>query len=491
MKKFFLLLIYIFFVFQLSAQTQLDNLKSDSKASFESDFAGTVQLAMSNADYMVTAGDVYSLNYAAGNNVVSYTIPVDPSYKIRVSNLAVLDAAGKSYITLKKQVEEIVSKNYPMSGVQFVLLNPASFKVIITGEVISTTERNAWALTRLSSVIKDLTTSYSSTRNIEIISKNGSSKIYDLFLAIRDGDLKQDPYLRPGDVININRIDRLVTVSGSVERPGTYELLKGENLSELIYKYGHGLNPLADISRIELSRSINSNDAAGNKIYLNKESIEANYSLENFDSVYIYSFKSLMPVVFVEGAIRISEESTELEASNRIPFTFQDGENYAYFVRRIKNFISIITDTDNAYIIRGENHIPLNITTMLYDANYYSTEVLQANDVLMLPFKQNFVSVAGSVNNPGRYPYIPNRTYEYYIGLAGGFKKSENAFNSIKISDINGVKLSKDSMITPECTITAKTNSFLYYFNQYAPIITTALSVVTTGISIQMLVNKD
>ena len=46
-------------------------------------------------------------------------------------------------------------------------------------------------------------------------------------------------------------------------------------------------------------------------------------------------------------------------------------------------------------------------------------------------------------------------------------------------------------MITPECTITAKTNSFLYYFNQYAPIITTARSVVTTGISIQMLVNKD
>ena len=31
------------------------------------------QLAMSNPDYMVTAGDVYSLNFAAGSTPVSYS----------------------------------------------------------------------------------------------------------------------------------------------------------------------------------------------------------------------------------------------------------------------------------------------------------------------------------------------------------------------------------------------------------------------------------
>ncbi len=453
------------------------------------EFSGSVQLAMSNADYMVTAGDVYSLNYAAGNNVVSYTIPVDPSYKIRVSNLAILDAYGKSYITLKKQVEEIVYKNYPMSGVQFVLLNPASFKVIVTGEVFNTTEKNAWALTRLSTVIGGLTTAYSSRRNINIISKDGKTKTYDLFLAERDGDLSQNPFVRPGDIIQINRADRVVSVSGAVERPGTYELLKNENLSELIYKYGHGLNPLADLSRIELTRTINSEDSSGNKIYLSKDNVEKNYALENFDRIFISSFTTLMPVVFVEGAIKVTDDS-ELETSNRIPFTFQSGENYAYFVRRIRTMLSLSSDTDNAYIIRGTEHIPINISIMLYDAAYYSNEILKPNDILLIPFKQNFVSVAGSVKNPGRYPYIPNRTTEYYIGLAGGFLKSENAFNSYKIVDINGNRLSKDAIITPECTITAKTNSFLYYFNQYAPVITTSLSVVTTFVSVQMLVEN-
>ena len=39
--------------------------------------SNSVELAMSSADYMVTAGDVYTLSFAAGNTPVSYTIPVD------------------------------------------------------------------------------------------------------------------------------------------------------------------------------------------------------------------------------------------------------------------------------------------------------------------------------------------------------------------------------------------------------------------------------
>ena len=44
-----------------------------------SEFTTSVQMAMSNTDYMVTAGDIYSLTYAANGIPVSYTIPVDPT----------------------------------------------------------------------------------------------------------------------------------------------------------------------------------------------------------------------------------------------------------------------------------------------------------------------------------------------------------------------------------------------------------------------------
>ena len=53
-----------------------------------------------------------------------------------------------------------------------------------------------------------------------------------------------------------------------------------------------------------------------------------------------------------------------------------------------------------------------------------------------------------------------------------------------KLKDIDGNKYSKKENITPETTITANTNSGLYYFNQYAPVITTILSLVASTLSI-------
>ena len=121
---------------------------------------------------------------------------------------------------------------------------------------------------------------------------------------------------------------------------------------------------------------------------------------------------------------------------------------------------------------------------MLYDANFYSDFELEENDILRIPFKQLFVIVSGAVHQPGKYPYIPDRTYDYYVNLAGGFVQEKNAGDAVRIVNINGEKLSKSDLITPETIIDAKSNSFLYFFNQYAPILTTLLSVVGTTLSI-------
>jgi protein involved in polysaccharide export with SLBB domain len=162
----------------------------------------------------------------------------DSTYRIRVANLAVVDVAGKTYPELKQLVESIVVKNYPMSGVQFVLATPAVFKVTLKGEVNSVQERNAGALSRLSTVVAGSFTAYSSTRDIEITSLSGKKKSCDLFKADRLGDLSQNPYVRPGDVITIKRTSRRVTVNGAIERPGAYQLLEGENYAALVTSYG-------------------------------------------------------------------------------------------------------------------------------------------------------------------------------------------------------------------------------------------------------------
>ena len=246
----------------------MSSVVSKSRIGQQANDTPDAQLAMSESSYPVTAGDVYTLAFAAGATPVSYSIPVDSTYKIRIANLGVIDCKNLTYLQLKNIVTGIVQKNYPMGGVQFVLTSPATFRVTITGEVVKTVQKNAWALTRLSTFIKESFTDYSSSRNIKIVSESGEEKTYDLFLADRKGDLSQDPYLRPGDKIVVNRISRRVALNGAVERPGVYELLDGENLKKLIDYYGNGLKSLADLSSLELYRFVIGNHDSGDRLYL-------------------------------------------------------------------------------------------------------------------------------------------------------------------------------------------------------------------------------
>ncbi|MDE7292314.1 MAG: SLBB domain-containing protein [Treponemataceae bacterium] len=542
MRKFLLALLFGLAALSAFAQSlSLSNLSAKSKKSSSDNNislasqSGNVQIAMSVPDYLVTAGDIYTLSFVIGTDAISYSLPVDSTYRIRVANLGVIDASGKTFVELKRQVENLVTRNYPMSGVQFVLTSAAVFKVTIKGEVFSTTEKNVWALTRLSALLKEseletnvnnldpyadestlfeeneLLTKYSSKRNIVITSADGKSKTYDLFKAERFGDMTQDPYLRPNDVITISRFQRIAMINGTVERPGTYELLEGENLKDLVEVYGGGLAPRADTTRIEVTHINTETEKTGGKTYVSQSDIDENYKIESYDTIYIPTYKDLRPSIFIEGAVVAVQETDtgsvsltssdikgegmaltsseikteDMQSTNRLTIAFSAGEKYTSFVRGHSQFFSSpVADTANSYIMRDGDKIPISIYKILYDKDFDSDEILQSNDTLVVPFKQYFVSVSGAVKVPGRYPYIPDRGWEYYISLAGGFTKTENSRQKIVITDIDGKKLSKKDPITPEATIEAVTNSGLYYFNLYAPIITTLISAVSTSISI-------
>ena len=463
---------------------ELQGLKKNN--SISSDIINTyIKLANASSDYLVTPGDVYRLVYVAGTTPVEYSIFVDSNCMIKVSNLAVINGSGKTFLQLKQQVEAVVNRNYPMGGVQFFILSPSIFKIVVTGEVNQTFVKQAWALDRLSSVLdKKELTKFGSTRFVSVTSKDGNKVIYDLYKAQRDGDLSKDPYLRPEDKIEILKSARRVKILGSVERPGEYELLEGEEFKTLIEKYGGGLLERADKDRMELFRTFDAVGYSGRKIYIGKTAFENDYELRDKDSLYIPSYDDLIQIAFIEGAVRVEQEDASLASSKRIPIDFNENENYAFFIRRNIDKFSESSDLKNAYVRRGSEIFPIDIEYILYDKNYASDMVVKPYDVLMIPFSQPFVTVAGAVKLPGRYPYIPDRTWEYYVGLAGGFDKTQNVNDAINIYDKNNKQLSKEDVITPESTITARTTSFTYYFNRYAPIVTTVLTVTSTTISV-------
>ena len=444
-----------------------------------------LMLARSSPGFRVTPGDVYTLTFTVRGEIVSHTIVVDTAYRIRVANLGIVNAAGQTFAQVRARVEAIVANNHPLSGPQLIITQPAVFRVFVDGEVFTAGEHSAWGLTRLSSLVDENLTIFASIRDISIRSANGQVQTFDLFQFWRFGDQAQNPYLRPGDVVTFNRVDRLVRIDGLVERPGVYQLLEGENITELIEFYGHGLMPLADPTRIEVVRRINSEDDSGNRIFLTLYDLENNFVLQNYDMVNVPAISDLMPVLFVEGAVALDNQTRffyreELFTTNRIIVQFHTGDTYAAMVRRHRAWFSSISDTENSYIIRqGGEIIPLNLNLALFDASYRGEVLIQDHDTLIIPFRQFFVTVAGAVANPGRFPFIPDRGWEYYVALAGGFVPGRNVCGRVRMTDINGRRLRRNDPIGPETVITARTNSPLFFFNQMAPVISTALSVVT------------
>lgn len=389
-------ILLILCAFHVFAQTKAsDDQEKESESAQLIAVIADPQLAMSVPNYPVTAGDVYDLTFAAGQNSVHVTLPVDTSYRIRVANLGIIRCEGLTYNQLKSRVESLISQNYPMGGPQFMLSKPAVFLVSITGEVVQSTEEKAWALTRLSSFIAPNVTKYSSERNITIVHADGKKNVYDLYKARRDGDFSQNPYLRPGDKIIIGRQDRIVSIQGSVERPGTYELLANENLQELIYGYASGITRTADLSRIRLIRIDDGKERLQKVHYLSEDDVSANITLVDKDSIFIPDWSDLQPFVELKGVIKNpvtfeSEPNMNQDSSSamyRTKINFYVSENYASLIRRIENYFTVFSDLKAIFVERNNEEILLDAERILLDMDFESPYQVERNDVIVVPYR--------------------------------------------------------------------------------------------------------
>ncbi len=365
-------------------------------------FSANAQLAMAEKNYKVTAGDVYTLSFYQNGAGNSYTIIVDSTYKIKIANLGAINCENLSFIQLKKNIETLVMHNYPLSVVTFAMLQPSVFNVLIKGEVLSAHTTKAWALTRLSDILPAAElTQFSSTRNVKIKSANGKTKTCDLFKAKRNADFSENPYLRPGDEIEFFKTDRKVSISGSVERAGTYELLKDENLSELINIYAKGTTKTANLFKIQLLRfedSSNQSETHKKIIYLDKNSIEKNFLLADMDSIYIPDQNEIQSFIEVKGVIKNPANGySETDAYNarayniyRRKLSFFTTETYASLLRRNRDLFTVFSDLENTYIQRGTEQIKLQADKILDDLNFENEIFVQKGDEIIVPYKALF-----------------------------------------------------------------------------------------------------
>jgi polysaccharide biosynthesis/export protein len=392
------------------------------------------RLATTSRDYPVTPGDEYRLAYRQGDSIVTTTVIVDSDYRIPLGLFGSVDASNMAFADIKQQVERLILNGYPRSSPSLTLSALSEFRVVVRGDVPRAAYYTAWGLTRISDVLNDVASPTSSQRSVRVVSRDGTSRTYDVLSALRSADPAGNPYVKPGDTIVLAPCERRVQLAGAVRMPGTYELVPGEELSDLITSWGGGLSSGAEPGRVGV-RSV-----AGERSevqYVRVGTGAAETTLQDGDVVTVASKDERRPSVVLEGAISssstapaattvpVAPDTTTPSAGSvygRIFQVFLPGETLSDVLVANRRSFSPLADLAAATLIREDGSAPraIDLRPLLSSSGGADDLVLQANDRIVIPFTSYTVYVGGAVSRPGAYPYSPGSPVAYYVTLAGG-----------------------------------------------------------------------
>ena len=494
-----LLLVFVFVSFTVYSAdmiSEFKTLRGSSTAVIKAvkfDIPNKTAFVMLNPDYPVTPGDTYQVSYLYNLKQRSLPFFIEGDDSADLSFFGRIKTGGLTFGELKVKVENIVLKAYPNSLPRLIIKSTGSFPVLVKGEVSRPGYGIGWGFSRLSDLIANRLTKYSSLRNVEIIHKNGISQSYDLFHAALTSDLTKNPIVRPGDTIVIHPYDREVYVQGEVRRQGAFQLLKGESLEDLIQLYCDGFTKLADTTKLHIIR-LNTAKGGTDTLYLSGTAGHlASFQLEDMDLVVVPSKIRNLPVVFFEGALGM-KPGTSSPVSARIPWPITKGQHISTALAGLpKGTITPVSDLERAFIIRKNTSefIPVNLEKIVYEHDYSDDPALQAGDRIVIPLRLFSVYVGGAVSSPGAVPYVAGKTYLEYVTMAGGFNNEEHAGDLVYIVDRDGHSHGKDRIIQPEDRIFAPKNSPIYIFNNtIGPIVTTTAAVISLTLTLKGLFSK-
>lgn len=311
-------------------------------------------------------------------------------------------------------------------------------------------------------------------------------------------DLEKDDLnqiiLKDMDTVHIPRVKldfRQVSISGQIEAPGTYMISDGDTLFDLIETYGYGYTKFAENSKIEIQRRINNNDVyEESTFYIDASETDlTTVILQDYDRVFIPNKTTYSPTVTFQGAIapkeqqKTSNDSETASAigssiSNRIDVSIIKGNRVSTVLKKLEGTFTLSSDLEHSFLLRGSEKIAINLKDVISKIDSEYDIVLNDKDIIIVPFRQLKVFVGGSVNAGGAIPFIENRTAEYYIGLAGGYNRTENLFRSYNIRDVYGNKVPKNAIISPEDVIWVNRDHPMSYLDEYAGWITTIISTI-------------
>ena len=379
-------------------------------------------------------------------------------------------------------------------------------------------------------------------REIKLKRRNGDQIKIDLFKFRFTGDFKYNPYLMNDDVLIFPGFDffderNIIDITGAVNGQTTrFQFAEGDKLSDAIIFAG-GINLSYDnVVSAEISRlsdkgekeevtivSLNSDILLqrGDRIrVLFNENNKKVYKVLVLGEVnqpgYVFITKNnstIKEVIQKAGGftdkawlersdlIRGTSEANLLQ-TNALRQMFTKEENYrTFYTEKYMNTVlleqikflrmndqyaedSLTVILDNMLRVLQTKSI-IDFSKVLSDTSSDSKFIVQHDDIIVIPQKEDLVYVFGQVNNPGYIKFEPQKKHDYYINKAGGLgKRAENDVKLIKgtsyawVNDDENTKIEPGDFIYIPKNIPRPFDYYLRSIGSVATILTTIATVI-------------
>lgn len=404
--------------------------------------------AIDPEEYTVGPGDMIFISISGVDEKI-LNLVINQEGFLYIPKVGEVDLRNKTLAESKILIVNQLNKSFKNVNYYIALNDFRKIKVSLVGDVKKSSTFIVTSNSRLLDLLKASMglSKTSDIRNIIINSKDGSQKQCDFLSFLRLGNYSQNPFLKDGDVVIINKIDKLITISGEVKYPANYEFKENENLNDLIDMAG-GLLFNAKTDSIELVRFGEDGKRQVSQ-YFSYDYIKNNFvQLKVGDQIIVREIPEyyIPQYVVVSGKVRypgyykiVKDKTTLSEIIKEAGGFLNDASLVDASLSRVENVKEIdpeferiklipradMTDDEYDYYKSRSRQrggkVVVDFVKLFKEKNLSEDVILKKGDVIDVPDKKNYITLIGQVVNPGNIIYQPELTVKDYINLAGGF----------------------------------------------------------------------
>lgn len=436
---------------------------------------GVIEGTLDATGYVLGAGDVLDIGFWGDVNRRE-TVTVNPDGDILIAPVGPIRVDGLTLSEVRELVRSKLSPYYRPDIMSVSLIDVRTFQIHVVGMVRRPGALEVNAVTRVSQAVNMAggLSPGGSTRGITI--RRGSAVVQvDLSSYLLLGDNDMNPFLRGGDIVFVPPVAGRVSIYGSVYRPGPFEFVEGESVSDLIVLAG-GLRPEAYLESVEIQRFDPADATVSEAVFVRGEpALLEGMKLRLGDRVFVRTIPDWHrdakveilgevrhPGIYVveDGMELLSQvirraggltEHASLAEARLIRGSYRDTEF------PIEDELAVMEGLENSFseedvdLIRAmgrerKGMVSLDFERIFLDREERLDMPLYGGDILFVPRSSGFVRMAGHVRQPGLVAYEAGKGYKHYIKGAGGFAPGADKGGARLIRAMSGQRVKPGSV---------------------------------------------